>query len=113
LPRLRAGAEFEVLLARRLAEIESPMAELEPRVEPRVYLRDDFAVTLWTYYRAVPPGDFAPAEYAEALERLHTGMRQATVKVPDFTELRDRGCSPWNQEVPKSRPSAPAATSLR
>jgi len=82
----QAGAEFEVLLARRLAETDSPVAELEPRVEPRVYLRDDFAVTLWTYYRAVPPGDFAPAEYAEALERLHAGMRQVTVKVPHFTE---------------------------
>jgi hypothetical protein len=80
------GAEFEVLLARRLGETNSPVAGLEPRVEPRVYLRDDFAVTLWTYYRAVPPGDFAPGEYAEALERLHAGMRQVTVKVPHFTE---------------------------
>ncbi len=55
-------------------------------MEPGVYLRDDFAVTLWTYYRAVPPGDFAPAEYAEVLERLHAGMRQVSVKVPHFTE---------------------------
>jgi Ser/Thr protein kinase RdoA (MazF antagonist) len=82
----QAGAEFEVLLARRLAQTDSPVAELEPRVEPRVYLRDGFAVTLWTYYRAVPPGDFEPAEYAEALWRLHAGMRQVTVKVPHFTE---------------------------
>jgi hypothetical protein len=82
----QAGADFEVLLARRLAETDSPVAELEPRVEPRVYLRDDFAVTLWTYYRFVPPGDFAPVEYAEALHRLHAGMRQVAVKVPHFTE---------------------------
>jgi hypothetical protein len=82
----QAGAEFEVLLARRLAETDSPVAELEPGVEPRVYRRDDFAVTLWTYYRAVPPGDFAPGEYAEALERLHAGMRPVAVKVPHFTE---------------------------
>ena len=33
----QAGSEFEVLLARRLAQTDSPMAELEPRVEPRVY----------------------------------------------------------------------------
>ncbi len=82
----QAGAEFEVLLARRLADTDSPVAGLEPRVEPRVYRRDEFAVTLWTYYRAVPPGDFAPGEYAEALQRLHVGMRQVSVKVPHFTE---------------------------
>ena len=82
----QAGAEFEVLLARRLADTDAPVAGLEPRVEPRVYLQDDFAVTLWTYYRAVPPEDFAPAEYAEALERLHVGMGQVSVKVPHFTE---------------------------
>ena len=82
----QAGAEFEIRLARRLADTDSPVAELEPRVEPRVYLHDDFAVTLWTYYQAVPPGAFAPAEYAEALQRLHAGMRQVTVKVPHFTE---------------------------
>jgi hypothetical protein len=82
----QTGAEFEILLAQRLAETDSPVAALEPRVEPRVYLRDGFAVTLWTYYRAVPPGDFAPAEYAEALQRLHAGMRQVAVKVPHFTE---------------------------
>ena len=75
-----------MMLARRLAETDSPVGELEPRVDPRVYLRDDFAVTLWTYYGAVPPRGFAPAEYAEALERLHAGMRQVVVKVPHFTE---------------------------
>ncbi len=50
-----------------------------------VYLHDDFAITLWTYYRAGPPGGFAPAEYADALEQLHTGMRHVVVKVPHFT----------------------------
>src|SRR5438874_7333587 len=45
----QAGAEFEVEIAGRLAEADSPVAELEPRVEPRVYTRDAFAVTLWTY----------------------------------------------------------------
>jgi hypothetical protein len=76
----QAGAAFEVLVARRLADTDSPVAELEPRIEARVYLSDDFAVTLWTYYRTVPPGDFASAEYGQALERLHAGMRQVTVK---------------------------------
>jgi hypothetical protein len=82
----QADAEFEVEVARRLAETDSPVAALEPRVEPRVYVRDGFAVTLWTYYEPVAPRDIAPAEYARALERLHAGMRQIDVTAPHFTD---------------------------
>ena len=49
-PVAQQVAQFEVELAQRLAETESPVAALEPRVEPRVYERDGFVVTLWTYY---------------------------------------------------------------
>jgi hypothetical protein len=80
------GAEFEVELAQRLAKTESPVAALEPRVEPRVYVRDGFVVSLWTYYEPVPPREVAPAEYAHALERLHAGMRQIDVTTPHFTD---------------------------
>ena len=72
----QAGAAFEVEVARRLAATDSPVAALEPRVEPRSYVRDGFVVSLWTYYAPVPPREVAPAEYAHALERLHAGMRQ-------------------------------------
>jgi Phosphotransferase enzyme family len=82
----QAGAEFEVEVARRLAETDSPVAALEPRVEPRVYVRDGFLVTLWTYYEPASPQDVAPAEYAQALERLHAGMRQIDVTAPHFTD---------------------------
>jgi hypothetical protein len=82
----QAGTEFEVEVAGRLAETDSPVAELEPRVEPRVYVRDGFAVTLWTYYEPVPSRDVAPPEYAQALERLHAGMRQIDVTAPHFTD---------------------------
>ena len=82
----QAAAEFEVEVARRLAETDSPVAGLEPRVEPRVYVRDGFAVTLWTYYEPVPPRDVAPPEYAQALEQLHAGMRQIDVTAPHFTD---------------------------
>jgi hypothetical protein len=81
-----AGAAFEVEVAHRLAETKSPVAELEPRAEPRVYLRDGFAVTLWSYYEPVPPRDIAPSDYARALERLHAGMRQIDVAAPHFTD---------------------------
>lgn len=46
-------SEFEVDVARRLADVEAPVAVLDPRVEPRVYVRDAFAVSLWTYYEPV------------------------------------------------------------
>jgi len=82
----QAGAAFEVELARRLAETDSPVAALEPRVEPRVYLRDGFVITLWTHYEPASPRDVAPPEYAQALERLHAGMRQIDVPAPHFTD---------------------------
>jgi len=79
-------AQFEVDLAQRLAETDSPAAALEPRVEPRVYERDGFAVTLWTYYQPVAPQEVSPADYADALERLHSGMRKLDVTAPHFTD---------------------------
>ena len=79
-------AQFEVELARRLAETESPVAALEPRVEPRVYERDGFVVTLWTYYEPVTPREVTPADYAHALERLHAGMRQIDVTTRHFMD---------------------------
>ena len=82
----QAGAAFEVEVARRLAEAGSPVAGLEPRVEPRVYVCDGFAITLWTYYEPVASSDIAPAEYAQALLRLHTGLRQIDVSAPHFTD---------------------------
>src|SRR6266700_2511039 len=82
----QAGAKFEVEVARRLAQTDSPVAELEPRVEPRVYVRGGFAVTLWKYYEPVPSRDVAPSEYAQVLERLHAGMRQIDMTAPHFTD---------------------------
>ncbi len=82
----QAGAAFEVEVARRLAATDSPVAALDPRVEPRVYVRDGFVVTFWTYYEPVSPRDVAPAAYAQALARLHAGMRQTDIPAPHFTD---------------------------
>jgi hypothetical protein len=82
----QASAAFEVEVGRRLAAAGCPVEELEPRVEPRVYGRDGFAITLWTYYAAVPSPDVAPAAFAQTLERHHTGMRQTDLTAPHFTE---------------------------
>ena len=61
------------------------MAELDPRAEYRVYLRDGFAISLWRYYE--PMGSqIAPAEYAGALMRLHAALRQTDLRAPRFTD---------------------------
>jgi hypothetical protein len=78
-------AQFEVELAGRLAGVGSPVASLEPRVDPRVYTRDGFAVTLWVYYEPVTP-QVSPVDYAKALEQLHVGMREVDVPSPRFTD---------------------------
>ncbi len=77
---------FEVELAQRLAAAGCPVAALEPRVDPRVYARDGFVVTLWTYYEPVAPREVPPADYASALERLHAGMRTLDVAAPHFAD---------------------------
>jgi len=85
-PVAQQVAQFEIELAQRLAESGSPVAALEPRVEPRVYQRDGFVVTLWTYYESVTPAVVSPADYAQALKRLHAGMRKTEVATPHFTD---------------------------
>jgi len=96
-------AQFEVELAQRLAESESPVAALEPRVEPRVYERDGFVVTLWTYYEAATAREVSPADCASALERLHAGMRKLDVPAPHFTDRIEQA-----QQLVASRDRTPA-----
>jgi hypothetical protein len=96
-------AQFEIELAQRLAETESPVAALEPRAEPRAYERDGFVVTLWTYYASVTPREVAPADYASALERLHAGMRKLDLTTPHFTDRLAEA-----QQLVASRDQTPA-----
>jgi hypothetical protein len=96
-------AQFEIEIARQLAGYGSPVAALEPRVEPRVYERDGFAVTLWTYYEPGPPETVAPAGYASALERLHAGLRKVDVPAPHFTDRVEQA-----QQLLASRDRTPA-----
>jgi len=96
-------AQFEVELAQRLAESKSPVAALDPRVEPRVYERDGFVVTLWTYYEPAAPGEVSPAEYANVLGRLHAGLRKLDVPAPRFTDRVDQA-----QQLVASRDHTPA-----
>jgi hypothetical protein len=79
-------AAFEVELAQQLAHAQSPVAALDPRVEPGVYERDGFVVTLWTYYEPLSDREVSPADYADALGRLHAGMRSLKLTTPHFTD---------------------------
>lgn len=79
-------AALEVELAQRLVATASPVAELEPRIEQRAYERDGFTVTWWTYYESVAPVLDQPGAYADALYRLHTGMRSIEVATPHFLD---------------------------
>ncbi len=85
-PAAHQVAQFEIELALLLADTESPVAALDPRVEPLVYHRDGFVVTLWTYYEPVAPREVLPVDYANALLRLHGGMRKLDVTTPHFTD---------------------------
>ena len=96
-------SQFEVELAQRLAESGCPVAALERRVDPRVYERDGFVVTLWTYYEPAAPRELSPADYASALERLHAGMRKLDVPAPHFTDRVERA-----QQLVASRDHTPA-----
>jgi hypothetical protein len=96
-------ARFELELAQRLARSGSPVAALAPGVEPRVYERGGFVVTLWTYYEPAAHPEASPAEYADALQRLHVGMRMLDVPTPHFTDRVDQA-----QQLLASRDYTPA-----
>ena len=81
------SAAREVELARRLAdETDAPVARLDPRVEPRLHQRDGFEIAMWTYFDPVHSEERAPADYGDALERLHGALRQVDVRAPHFTD---------------------------
>ena len=80
------GSQREVEVVQRLAEADGPVAVLEPRVEPRVVVRDGFEIAMWTYFEPVQSRDVSPKDYADAVERLHHAMRQVNVKTPHFTD---------------------------
>jgi hypothetical protein len=96
-------AQFEIELAQRLAASGRPVATLERRVAPRVYARDGFVVTLWTYYEPATPREVAPAAYASALARLHAGLRELDIPTPHFTDRIEEA-----QQLVASRDHTPA-----
>ena len=72
-------------------------------MEPRVYERDGFVVTLWTYYEPAASGEVSPASYADVLGRLHAGLRTLDVAAPHFTDRVEQA-----QQLVASRGLTPA-----
>ncbi|WP_055530411.1 phosphotransferase [Streptomyces graminilatus] len=101
-----ADSEFEAEIARRLAAVDAPVAELDARVEPRVHSRAAFAISYWTYYEPVGSG-IAPADYADVLRRHHAALRQTDIDAPRFTDrvamaLREVNDHERSPELPDS-----------
>jgi aminoglycoside phosphotransferase (APT) family kinase protein len=78
----QVSPEREVEVVNRLAQTESPVAALDARVEPRVFVRDGFKITLWAYCEPMPSSPIPPVDYAQALGRLHAGLAQVEVTTP-------------------------------
>ena len=74
--------QLEVDLAARLVHRDSPVATLDPRVPARVYQRDGFLITLWTYYDSQPSRTLAPDAYANALLRFHQATKEIDLPTP-------------------------------
>lgn len=52
-----------------------------------MFVGDDFEITFWKYFEAVPDREVPTPEYLGALVDLHAGLRRATVDAP---HVRDR-----------------------
>ncbi len=78
----QVSPEREVDVVKRLAQTDSPVATLDARAEPRIIVRDGFKITFWTYYEPMQSPPIPPADYAQALGRLHAGLRQVDVSTP-------------------------------
>lgn len=102
-PPEQHAAQFEVDLAQQLVVAGCPVGALEPRVEPRVYQRAGFMITLWTYYEPMTSQEIPPADYADALARLHSGMRKLDIPTPHFTDRVESA-----QQLVASRDRTPA-----
>jgi hypothetical protein len=82
-----ADADQELVVAHHLAATRAPIASPDPRTEPRVHERDGFEITFWEHLQPTS-GSPTPTAYAEALVRLHAGLRR--VDVPSSSRFSDR-----------------------
>ena len=80
------AARLELDIATRLTQTNGPVGAPDARVTPGAHERDGFVITFWTYYEPLPARELSPAAYADALSRLHVGMRHVDVATPHFSD---------------------------
>ena len=80
------SATREVELARRLTQVDAPVAGPDPRVEPRVITRGGFELTMWTYLEPTPSRALPADEYERTLQRLHAALRRIDITAPRYTD---------------------------
>ena len=83
------AARFEVGIADQLARTGAPVVPVLPRDEPQVHRRGDLVISLWAYREPVSAQAVPPVEYADALHRLHAGMRLVTHATPHASDRVD------------------------
>lgn len=76
-------AGFELELCRRLAGGGSPVAAPDLRVPARVHAHDAFGLTFWVHHDS--SGTVGPADHADALVRLHDGLRGVDLPAPHWS----------------------------
>ncbi|MVA76469.1 phosphotransferase [Auraticoccus sp. F435] len=85
-PVTQQNADFEVDVVHQLDRAGAPVAALDHRAGPQVHERDGFVVTLWTYHEPLASSTLPPVGYADALQRLHAGMRAVELPSPHFLD---------------------------
>jgi hypothetical protein len=84
-PEYEARLAREVEMVRRLEDNNSPVAGLDSRVEARLFMHHDMAVSMWTYF-APDHRPLPPDEYAHALQGLHVGLQLVAIPAPHFMD---------------------------
>ena len=86
-PRDRAGdLAVEIERAAALQAVGAPVGPPDPRLAPTVHLRGEHAITLWEHLPARDREELPPAEFADSLAALHTGMRALDLPVPPLAD---------------------------
>ena len=95
-------AALELEVAQRLADTQSPVASLDAGVKPRVYERDGFAVTFWTYYELRTADELLPVQDADALQRCTRVCEDSTSR-PRTSRSESRKPRGWSPTDTKRR----------
>lgn len=64
----------ELRLTNALTTLRAPVGVPEPGIEPKVFLRDGYAITFWKHYERTSHEPIRRGDYAAVLRRLHESL---------------------------------------